>query len=76
MIKSWQEAPKFYNRWLREESRKPADKLKLDWQQPSELLSVLAVILKYVKSSNTGKVRLDIQRGKISISGVDSKEMY
>ncbi len=48
----------------------------MPWQEESELQSVLATILKFVRSSNTGRVKLDIQPGRIDMFVGDSREMF
>ncbi len=65
----------FYNRWLREQSRKEDSILSMPLQSQQELLLVLETIQKFVKLSNTTRVRLVIQHGKIDMFVDDSKEM-
>ncbi len=65
------------NSFLRhlESSRQEKDILSMDTQSLQELLSALEAIQKYVKHMNTGKARIVIQAGMISINIESSKEM-
>ncbi len=49
--------------------------LSMDTLLSQELLSALDSIQKYVKATNTGKARIRIQAGMISINIESSKEM-
>ncbi len=63
------------NSWLREESRKPDDKLKLDLPLHLAQQLVLELTQRFAKFSNTGRVSIVIQPTKISLSVDVSREM-
>ncbi len=68
----------FCNRWLRGQellSSRDRSSLTMPMLEQSELVSVLATILKSVKHMNTIKVRIEACHGEIKLSVADSKEM-
>ncbi len=67
----------FYNRWLRSQAKaslRERSTLNLPMLEQSELVSVLAIILKSVKHMNTIKVRIEACHGEIKLFVDDSKE--
>ncbi len=69
---------KFYNRWLREQSKlldRDRSTLIISTAELLEQASVLATIRRYAKRMNTGKVRIEACHGEIRLSVEGSKEM-
>ncbi len=69
---------KFCNTWLREQSKSPnkgTSTLSLPTLEPLELELVLASIRQFEIHMKSGRVKIEILRGKISMSIVNSKEM-
>ncbi len=73
-MKSWSSYGNSYLRHL-ESSRKEGDSMNIFTQSVQELQSALEAIQMYVKSSSTGRARIRIHLGTISISIESSKEM-
>ncbi len=69
----------FCNKWLREQSVNPSKSetiLSLPMPEQSELELVLAAIRRFESRTNSGKVRIRMRRGMISLSINGSKEMF
>ncbi len=68
---------RFYNKWLREQSKlldKDRSTLTICMPELLEQQSVLDTIQKYAKRMNTGRVRIEACHGEIKLSVEDSKE--
>ncbi len=74
MKSSWSSYGNSYLRHL-ESSKKEGNLLTMDTQSQQELLLALEAIQIYVKRMNTGKARIKIQVGMISIDIENSREM-
>ncbi len=72
-MKTWSSYGNSFLRHL-ELPRKSEDILNMDTLSLPELLSALEAIQTYVKRTNTGKARIEIQHGMISINIENSKE--
>ncbi len=73
-MRNWSSYGNSFLRHL-ESSRKQEDLLSMDTLSLAELLSALEAIQIYVKHTNTGKAKIEIQAGMISINIASSKEM-
>ena len=73
-MKTWSSYGNSFLRHL-ELDRPQKDILTMDTLSLQELLSALEAIQTYVKHMNTGKARIEIQAGMISINIESSKEM-
>ncbi len=74
MKENWSSYGNSYLRYL-EELEHSGNSLSISTLSEQELQRAWVAILKYVKHTSTGKVKIEIHRGTISITIENSKEM-